>query len=123
MLDGHSRIIHNTTESLASCAADWRLDADRRLGRIAAVLVSATGFCNMHGAALREFVALTGALLLAACVLRHGRAQQVARLRQQFAAAAQRRHWQHAAAAAAASASHRRLPAAVAAPHFQFVLA
>lgn len=98
-------------------SAAWQLDADRRLGRIAAVLTCATGFCNAHGAQLREFVALTGALLLAACVLRHGRAQQMAQLRH---FAAQQQRWQH---AAAMPASHYQLPASAAAPRFQYVLA
>jgi hypothetical protein len=105
--------------SLTRCFrfAAWQLDADRRLGRIAAVLTCATGFCNAHGAQLREFVALTGALLLAACVLRHGRAQQMAQLRR---FAAQQQRWQHAAATPAA---RYQLPASAAAPHFRYVLA
>lgn len=97
--------------------AAWQLDADRRLGRIASVLTCATGFCNAHGAQLRDFVALTGALLLAACVLRHGRAQQMAHLRK-FAALQQR--WQF---AAAVPASPYKLPAPAASPCFQYVLA
>lgn len=94
-----------------------QLDADERLGRIAAAFTASSGLCRAHGAQPHDFVALLGVLLLAACLLRRIRSQQPARGRQLTAL---RRQWQHAAAAVATS--HRPHPV-VAPQHFRVVLA
>lgn len=96
------------------CSAVRQLSADQRLGRIATALVGASGFSRARGAQPRDFVALLGALLLAACLLRRGRMQQLQQAARVRHLAKLRQQWQH-AAAAMAMMPHRSYPAA--APH------